>query len=156
MLTVRCSGRLMAGGGGIYLGDVCPGGCLSREGLPGGGGGSALWGCTPLPLWTDTCEKHYLSLTTVVGGKNVPSYHPPTKLWEGIIFTGVCHFVQDWGSHVTITMMHWTSLYTPRQDPLDMGPHCTGTPLPDPVCPPPQAWDIIVQGHPSSHPLPLC
>ena len=60
----------------------------------------------------------------------MPSYHPPTKLWEGIIFTGVCHFVQDWGSHVTITMMHWTSLYTPR--------HRT-----------PWTWDLTVQG-------PLC
>ena len=57
MLTVRCSGRLMAGGGGMYLGDVCPGGCLSREGLPGAGaglpcGGVHLSPCGQTPVKT--------------------------------------------------------------------------------------------------------
>ena len=59
------------------------------------------------------------------------------KLWEGNVFTGVCNSVQGRESHVTITMMHWTSLYMDAQPPppippyLNTGPHCYRDPASD-------------------------
>ena len=48
------------------------------------------------------------------------SYRLPTKLQEGNIFSRICHSAQvAGGPHVTITMMHWTSLYRlPGPGPL--------------------------------------
>ena len=64
---------------------------------------------------------------------NKISYHPPTKLREGNVFTGVCLSVhRKGGPHVTIThaassdmgtpwclfkLVHWTSLYNPPDIP---------------------------------------
>ena len=71
MRTVLCSGRLRGGSAqaGVYPG----GGCLLREGLPGG---VCLEGCLPRgmytspPLWTDDrrVQKHYLSATSFADG----------------------------------------------------------------------------------------
>ena len=71
-------------------------------------------------------------------------------LSEGV-FTSVCHSLQDWDSHVTITM---TLDLTVQLLLPDIGPPRHGTSLPAPVCPPPQTWDLTVQGHLSS-PLPF-
>ena len=48
MRIVRCSGRVLGGGGGGFAGGVCPGGYLpgggvsAREGVCPGGGGVCL------------------------------------------------------------------------------------------------------------------
>ena len=42
------------------------------------------------------------------------SYHPPTKLWEGNVYTGVCQSFCSAGIPMwPLFMMHWTSLYRP-------------------------------------------
>ena len=65
-------------------------------------------------------------------------YHPPTKLWEGNVFSRICLFTgcPMW----PLAMMHWTSPYSPHSNVdmskvVQLGPHCTGTPLFQP-CPP--------------------
>ena len=58
-----------------------------------------------------------------------------TKLPEGNVFSRACRpfcpQVEEW----PLPMMHWTSLYRTilqpwSQSPLDIGPHCQGTPWP--------------------------
>ena len=68
MRTVRRSDRLLAAGGGVCPGDVCQGG-----------------GCLPdtpsVNIMTDAYENY------VADGNK--------KLWEGNVFTPVCHSVQS-------------------------------------------------------------
>ena len=57
-------------------------------------------------------------------------YRPPTKLWEGSVFTGVCHSVHG-GPHVTI--IH-DALDLTVQAPLSNRPE-TQSPVPPPLTP---------------------
>ena len=60
-------------------------------------------------------------------------YHPPSKLWEGNVFSHVCPW--GWGeSHV----MHWC---------IGIGPHCTASPAQSWSCSP-GYWDFTVQWPP--------
>ena len=43
------------------------------------------------------------ALPTQLANINYGSYRPPTKLWENNVFTRVCLFTGDWGTHVTNT-----------------------------------------------------
>ena len=79
---------------------------------------------------------HYLQLLHIY-------YCLPMNLWEGNIFSHICHSV--WGGGWPLPMMHWTSslrnsarhgtsLYrdTPKtcSNLFNLKPHCTGTPTP--------------------------
>ena len=65
-------------------------------------------------------------------------YRPPTKLWEGNIFSYVYLSVilSTVGSHVTITHDELEStiqgVRSPQAPPMDVGCHCTGIPGPRP------------------------
>ena len=68
----------------------------------------------------------FLRLTSA---QDTSHYRAPTKLRKGNVFSRFCLSVILSGgvSHVTITMMHWTSLLAP-QPTLDLGPPALTSP----------------------------
>ena len=74
------------------------------------------------------CEETNRCLVLLLMKFDFFSYRPPTKLWEGNVFSHVCLSIHG-GSHVTIIhdALDFTIQVSPIRNALDMGPHCTGT-----------------------------
>ena len=68
----------------------------------------------------------------------LPFYHPPTKLWNGNVFTRVC--LSTRGPNVTLPTMHCTWLYRPR---------------PWAYCSPYQTWDLLLLTSGAHHRRPV-